>query len=236
LQHYAVRLQALSQRVVEVQETERKLLAAELHDSVVQWLSGTLFRVEAVRRLLARGDEMATAEELTEIERSLQQSIRELRTSIMRLHPTELKRRGLVLALQQYVNQWRDRTGIHSVFHAESVPGQLSMMVESALYRICQEALNNVEKHAQATEVVVAIKGTPKHITLTVRDNGVGMEMSKLQAAGEVFWYATEEDAPAKHIGLLAMCERAQIAGGKVTVDSRSGMGTSLVAAIPLDD
>ncbi|MGH7964868.1 MAG: histidine kinase, partial [Candidatus Binatia bacterium] len=133
---YVTRLQALCGRLAEAQEAERKLLAADLHDSVVQELSATIFRIEVVRRLLANGDERQARRELAEIESALQYSIRELRSTIARLYSMKLRRHGLVVTLDQHVEQWRVRTGVGARLDVIGEPRQLPLPVKIALYRI----------------------------------------------------------------------------------------------------
>jgi PAS domain S-box-containing protein len=235
LQHYADRLQALSRRVVEVQEAERTLIAADLHDSVVQWLSGTLYRVEVVRRLLDNEEQGKAEHELGEIERALQHSIRELRSTIGRLYPAVLRRRGLVTALTHYVEEWREQHGVDSAIGVSGAAYPLSLPVETALYRICQEALNNVAKHACASSVDVNLEFGSDYVRLAVRDNGTGMRPNRIRIAERDLWAAETEELLHTHLGLQDMSERAQLLGGQLTLESAPGAGTSVSASIPVN-
>ena len=230
------RFRALSQRFSEVQETERKLIAADLHDSVVQWLSGTLFRVEAVRRLLDNGDHASVKAELTEIESAIQYGIRELRTTIVRLYPADVKMFGLVTALSQYTEQWSARSTVEATFEVTGRETRLPLAVETGLYRICQEALNNVAKHAQATAVRVTLDFDSGHVTLIVQDNGIGIPTKNIARSGNVFWYTGGGNIKESHIGLLDMSERAQLLNGYLELKSTPGAGTIVSARLPVDE
>jgi signal transduction histidine kinase len=234
LQQHAEQLEALSHRLVQVQENERRLIAADLHDSVVQWLSGTLLKVELVKRSLAKGAPAEAHEELIEIEANLQRSIRELRSTILRLHPPELQRYGLVTSLGRYVEQWRKQTGIQTQVELAREPAALPLALKTGLYRIAQEALNNVAKHAQASGAKIQLEFEPSLARLQIQDDGVGFDSKRLYAGEGLFTYPVD-DGNESHLGLIDMYERSLMLGGHLALKSEPGQGTCITVTVPID-
>ena len=140
-------------------------------------------------------------------------------------------------ALAHYIEQWRGQTGIAITLTVEGQPRQLPQVVETALYRICQEALTNVAKHARVTDASVTLRFAQDQVVLTVRDEGVGFPVRPLRAASAGIRYTREgDDMPGEHVGLLDICERTHILGGEVDVESKPGEGTSLTVIIPVNN
>ncbi|MCA1553616.1 MAG: sensor histidine kinase, partial [Chloroflexi bacterium] len=227
-------LQALSHRLVLVQEDERKLIAADLHDTIVQWLSSALLRGEVLRRMVQRNDPAAANAELKEIETTLQRSIRELRTTIMRLHPPELQQVGLEAMLAHHIGEWKRQHGIAAQLGVRGEAARLPIEVETGLYRICQEALNNIGKHAHAARVEVTLAFGRESVDMCVRDDGVGFHMRTAEFGGRPAWCTADAARRDEHIGLVDMYERAQILGGEFKIESAPGAGTSVSVKIPL--
>jgi signal transduction histidine kinase len=127
---------------------------------------------------------------------------------------------GLEAALKDHVSEFRKRTGLPVMFAARKVPRALSQELTTNLFRVMQESLRNVEKHAQATDVTVRLSGSSRGIGLSVRDNGKGLDLEG-------------KDKHAKGLGLVSMQERARGLGGFLRVHSRSGQGTKVCVWIP---
>ncbi|MGD8623363.1 MAG: GAF domain-containing protein [Anaerolineae bacterium] len=192
---------------------ERNRLARDLHDSVTQALYGiNLYSEAAVRQLQIGDGDMATAH-LDDIRITAQESLREMRLLIFELRLPMLKSEGLAATIQARLDAVEGRVGMETKLTVEG-EGRLSPNVEEGLYRIAQEALNNVLKHAQANQVSVRLYFNSRLVKLEVADDGVGFEPTAAREHGG--------------FGLDNMEERAKRLGGTLTVESRSGKGTLL--------
>jgi signal transduction histidine kinase len=204
-------------------EEERTRLAAELHDGPIQRVAGLGMRAYIGLRKLRAGDQGTAATILQEIEDGLGGEVRSLRATMMQLRPPVLSERGLVDALRDHADAIASERGIVTVVDG-SVEGRLPPEVETGLYRIAQEALMNVVRHASAARVDVRVDRFDHHVRLQVRDDGLGFDASaKLGHDG------------GRHFGLLAMRERAAMLHGTLTVRSTPGAGTTVLAEIPVD-
>lgn len=208
----------LARRLSTVQEDERKRVARDLHDSVGQLLAGLSLALRAVE---ASGDLPApAAARLAEVQRVADLLGKEVHALAVRLRPTSLDDLGLEAALGQLVAEWSARTAVRADLHAGGLSGgRLPAEVETTVYRIVQEALTNVARHARATQASVALTVLDGTVTVAVDDDGAGFD---------------PEAGPRGRLGLMGMRERAAQAGGELDVESRPGAGTTVVARIPL--
>lgn len=217
------RLRALARRVLRVQESERGRLALELHDNITQSLCAILFHSQALENTLAarNGPEKRQAAALREMLGVTAQEVERLSRS---LRPSVLDQLGLSAALRHAVAEFAARTGVPVKLDcpplAERPPGH----VELALYRLFQEALENVERHAHARHVSVSLKRQGTRLRLLIRDDGVGFDPS-LPPTG---------DGGPDALGLLSMRESATYAGGILKVKSASHAGTEIDVRLPL--
>jgi signal transduction histidine kinase len=211
------RLRALSSRLVEVQEAERRHLARELHDEIGQLLTGLKLTLEARGRSSAKAEsgDLDTAQALVD---SLIEQVRNLS---LNLRPAMLDDLGLVPALVWYFDRYTAQTGVKVLFSHDG-NGRARPDVETAAYRIIQEALTNVARHAEVREAVVTLSPHVGNLELRVQDDGAGFDP-------HVFAAATST-------GLNGMRERAELLGGRLTVDSAPGAGTTVTALLPLED
>ncbi|MBN1137865.1 MAG: GAF domain-containing protein [Anaerolineae bacterium] len=200
-----------AQRLAVVEERNR--LARDLHDSMIQALYGVTLYAEAAGRKLAMGNTEATAEHLRRIQATSQEALREMRLLIFELRPLILRVSGLATALQARLEGVEGRVGLETEFRGDGV-GQLPLDVEEGLYRIAQEALNNVLRHAHAKHVLVSLQQIDHLVVLEVADDGVGFDPE-----------AVKEQCG---FGLQGMEERAARLGGKLIVQSRPGTGTTI--------
>ncbi|MCO6452524.1 MAG: sensor histidine kinase [Caldilineales bacterium] len=198
---------------------ERNRLARELHDSVAQALYGMNLQAEAAARKLIAGQTDAVMADLRDIQESSHQSLQETRLLIYELRPPLLDETGLAAALNARLDAVESRSGLRIVNEMEDV-GRLPAQIEVGLYRIAQEALNNVVKHAAASEVRVSLTRIDSHIVLEISDNGSGFEPENAAGSGG--------------LGLAGMAERAALVGGALAVTSASGQGTTIRAETPL--
>ncbi|MDP9330311.1 MAG: PAS domain-containing protein [Actinomycetota bacterium] len=208
----------LAQRLESAQEQERRRIAADIHDDPIQVMSAVDVRLQ----MFMQGNRSATPDELAELQEIVHRSIERLRSMLFELRPTTLDRDGLVAAIRRYAEHTGAETGLKFVIEDELLeePGR---DLRASLYRIMQEAVMNVRKHAQASRVTVLIASTGGGVSVTVRDDGTGFDVGKLEAPRP------------GHIGLSTMIERAELVGGWCRVSS-SEDGTTVECWLPFDD
>ncbi|HEY6751659.1 MAG TPA: GAF domain-containing sensor histidine kinase [Rubrobacteraceae bacterium] len=200
---------------------ERNRLAREIHDTIAQGLTATTLQLESADALLATGSSTERAREPLRRALSLTQSnLEEARRSVLDLRAAPLEGRSLSEGLQALVNGWETETGVPVRFQAVNGSRPLPPRVEVALYRICQEALTNVARHAEARRVTVRLVATPEQVQLTIEDDGLGLDASD-----------TAED----RYGLVGMNERARMLGGALDLSTSPGAGTRVRVTIPLE-
>lgn len=218
-----VRLEQLLARLLNVQEDERRRISAEIHDSVAQWMVNTSYHIQTCSALLSESRIDEANDEISHIRGSIRQSIKELRRIINDLHPPALNELGLIQALYQNVRVLQKETGIICRFRVERAPDQLSSSLEIAIYRVVQEALNNVRKHAGATRVNVRLKFCLDKVFTEVSDNGKGFDLSQAMGSG----------VPSGRMGLLSMKDRAEMLGGSLEIETGKGDGTRVIMIVP---
>lgn len=212
--------QALSRRetlrrVVDAQERERRRIARELHDDTGQALTSVLIGL----RLAEESDDLETARStLRELRETVTASIRDLRSLAVELRPTALDDFGLEPALERLADTFGRRTGLVIDLRVAGLDVRLGEQLETALYRVVQEGLTNIAKHAGATRVTVSVHGHDHMVSLTIEDDGRGFEVS----------------GPALGLGLVSMRERAELLGGSLRVQSTPGEGTTLAVEVPV--
>ena len=171
------RLEQLLGRVMRAQEDERKRLSMELHDSPVQWLTSVVYRLEASLELLRKGEYASTRQELEDVREALDTTLAELRRTTAGLRPPELEKVGLLKALRRHAHAFeRDTSVLVNLEEIGMVP-RLPISVELTAYRVVQEALSNVRKHAEATDVLIQLELDQEALNVVVRDNGVGFDV-----------------------------------------------------------
>lgn len=212
-------LEFLSGKLIQSQEQERQRIACDLHDDFNQRLAGLAVDLEMLERGPAEIPE-SVSERLSEIREQLGRLSDDLHDLAYKLHPSLLEHIGLEVAIQEHVAQFAKRTGLPVTFTAREVPESLSPDLATCLFRVMQESLQNVSKHAQATDVTVKLSGSSKGIGLSVRDSGKGFDMD-----GK----ARERDG----LGLVSMQERVRLLGGLLRIHSKLGSGTKVCAWIP---
>lgn len=213
-------LAELLHQVVGAQEAERRRIARELHDATGQSLTAISLGLRGVENMLAQ-ESPSLAQKIGELKLFGTNALGELRQIITDLRPSQLDDLGLVAALQWYGREFEKRRAIQVDFVVEGEPVRLSSEYETVLFRITQEALTNIAKHAQATRATVGLKISPSQICLSIEDDGCGFEPQQGQAQ-EAGW------------GLLGIAERAALLGGHYELDSAPGQGTRIEVTIPL--
>ena len=215
------RLASLFGRTVEAGEHERTQLAADLHDGPVQRLAAVGYVVGRISQLIARGAIDVAEPLLDGLEESITTEVGSLRRMMSELRPPALDTRGLRAAVGDYATQFGARNGID--ISTEASDERLAPALETTIYRVMQEALTNVAKHADASAVEVTISREGDAVVLSVRDDGVGFSPS-------------ESIASIEHFGLDGMEQRVKIAGGVWLVESTLDVGTTVSARFPVID
>jgi len=209
-------LQALSARLVEAQEQERRSISRELHDEVGQALTGILVELANLSQLI-RADNDAAAGKIGEIKHEVEQSIRVVRNMALLLRPSMLDDLGLVPALEWQAREVSKRSGIRVKVDAATVPETLPEEHKTCVYRIVQEALHNCVQHAEAHNVKITVEQQESGLRLAIEDDGKGFTPQRERG-----------------MGLLGIQERVSHLGGAFTVDSAPGRGTALHVTLPL--
>lgn len=213
------RERALLKALVEAQEAERRRIARDLHDELGQRLTALRLKLEGVS-LSATG---SFAEEMTEIKKVAKEIDEGVDFLAWELRPAALDDLGLVAAIEKYVEEWSNYSDVDSKVKAGDIRGKhFDPQVETALYRIAQESLNNVHKHAKATNAVVTLRKRDDTLVLIVDDDGVGFDLG-------------DSAVRARGIGLMGMAERAQMIGGTFDIESQPGTGTTIFVMVPLN-
>ena len=202
------------------QEEERRRLARDLHDEVNQALTAILLRLEALSHD-APAERMA---EVAELKLLVNQAMDELLTLARQLRPSALDDHGLVPALEAQLKRFGARTGVEVRLRTSGDPNELAEDVQTALYRVTQEALANAGRHAGATAVEIDLNADEGRVELRVRDDGAGFDPGAVGRAGP--------DRPGAGLGLGGMAERARLVGGELDVRSAPGGGTTVTLRI----
>jgi PAS domain S-box-containing protein len=212
-------MKVLSRRVIELQEEERRYLARELHDEIGQVLG-------AASISLAMSQDASDAEARSQLAKSIDlidSAIQHVRGLSLDLWPLMLDDIGLVSTLRWYADRQAQQGGFILHFVADSSAISQPPIVETTCYRVVQEALSNVDRHAGASEVWLEVRSNDAELELMIRDNGVGFDASTL----------LNQPASNRSSGLLAMRERVESIGGRFTIESESNLGTTIHAWIP---
>ncbi|MEA3339417.1 MAG: GAF domain-containing protein [Chloroflexota bacterium] len=211
-------LQALSRRLVDVQEATLGRVARELHDETGQALSALLLSLSLLER--NADDPVAVITRVNELEGLVDRTLENLHRLSMNLRPASLDHLGLVPALEHYVELFSAQHDLVAQFEAVGFGDErLPPAVETAFYRIVQEALTNVARHAQATRLDVLLERRGDKIVILIEDNGVGFD--------------TEGAIKSGRLGLFGIRERAEMLGGALTIESAIGAGTTVLVEIP---
>lgn len=214
------RLQTLSRRLVEVQETERHAIARELHDEIGQTLTGLSLVLEMTGRALAKG----APADLTEAQGIVNQIMKQVRNLSLELRPAMLDDLGLLPALTWQVQRYTTQTGIGVDLKLMGLEGKrFAPAVETAAYRIVQEALTNIARYARVGHAKVRVWTEELVLGLMIEDDGVGFDADAALSGNQ-------------SSGLIGMRERAMLIGGQFVVESAPGQGTRINAKLPLRD
>jgi signal transduction histidine kinase/PAS domain-containing protein len=217
------RLQILSRRLMEVQEVERHHIARELHDEIGQSLTAVKISIQAIQRIPDKSKLSAHLEESISI---VDHALQHVRNLSLDLRPSLLDDLGLVAALRWYVDRQAQWGNFTAEFIADTIETRLPPDMETVCFRVTQEAVTNVVRHAQATKVRIELKQQDDEVSLNIQDDGVGFNVRA----------AEEHAVRGSSLGLLGMKERVLLAGGKFEIRSQPHSGTEIRVYFPIPD
>ncbi len=207
-------------RIIQSQEEERSRLARELEDGVGQLLANAVFELASCRYLLGP-ENSAVDDGLAALQVEVEQGLADMRQVIADLDPPSvLGNFGLIAGLRRYLERYESRTGMPVVVTVQATVERLPATVEIAIFRIIQEALENIRRHANASQVEVKIHEEGDRLVFSVIDNGTGFQPGRLSHRG-------------RSLGLVGMRDRAELLQGKLRIRSGAGHGTQVILSIP---
>ncbi len=212
-----------SRQVFQIIEEERMRIARDMHDGPAQSMANLVLQAEILERLLDRNPKQLVTE-LAEFKNSVRNALEETRQLIFDLRPMTLDDLGLVPTLRKFIKEYGDRYGLATRFNVVGQERRLPGNTEGVLFRIIQEALTNVHKHARAKMAEVTMSLQPSRVSVTIKDDGQGFDVARTEANLH----------KNKNLGLLSMRERAELEKGTIEIRSQPGRGTEVKVEIPL--
>jgi two-component system sensor histidine kinase DegS len=211
------RFRSASRQVFQIIEEERVRIARDMHDGPAQAMANIVLATEVLERLVDRDPTLLLAE-LDQLKGGARVALEEMRRLIFDLRPMTLDDLGLVPTLRKLVREFSDRTAVQARFHVAGQERRLPHNLEAVVFRIVQEGLTNVRKHAQASHVEVVLTLQPRRVAALVRDDGEGFDVAATQA----------RQGRTRNLGLLSMRERAELERGQLEIRSEIGRGTEV--------
>ena len=219
--HLQEQLRQLSRQILSAQEDERKKISRELHDVIAQILTGINIRLATLKKEAAL-DTNGLDRKITRTQRLVEKSVNIVHKFARELRPAVLDDLGLIPALHSFMKNFTARTGVRAYLTAFAAVERLDTAKRTVLFRVAQEALTNVARHAQASRVEVSIHKLPGCICMKIQDDGKSFQVERvLHGSG------------GKRLGLLGMRERLEMVGGRFDIQSAPGKGTVIHARIP---
>jgi signal transduction histidine kinase/DNA-binding response OmpR family regulator len=203
---------------------ERARMAREIHDGLAQDINFMLMRVQTLQAADRLGKQIDLAKELEQLNQTLRRDVREVRQTIFALRPVEIEMLGFVPAVEKFVQDFGTANELKMHLKIQGDAGRLTPKSQSALYRLAQEALNNIRKHAQAVNVWLDLEMDTTWATMVVRDDGKGFDMIQ----------ALDAARGRGSVGILQMRERTERAGGTFEIQTDQGKGTTIRVRLPV--
>jgi two-component system sensor histidine kinase DegS len=213
-------------KIIKAQEEERQRVARDIHDGPAQLMSNVVLKAEICERMIDVDLDKAR-EELRNLKRIVRDSLQDVRKIIYNLRPMSLDDLGLIPTLQRYVLTFQEESGIAVSFRTSGVQQELKSVISLTVFRIVQEAVNNVAKHAMASNITIHLDFTDSAIKLYVIDDGVGFDTEKLKV---------KSDDISGGFGLVSMRERVELLSGEMYISAEPGKGTRLNIMIPFTE
>ncbi len=217
-------LRNLSNHIQKLQEEEKQKISRELHDGLGQILTSIKLNIETI--INASTDYEGKRERFRDISKLIDTAISEVKDMSYQLKPRILDDFGLIPSLNTLCNEVAKKSGISGNFKSFKLNDRLSPEIETVLFRIAQEGLNNIVKHSHAKEFSIQLVKHPEFIRLMIEDDGLGFDINKIYS----------DFSKQKCMGLININERALSINGKVIIDSQNGAGTEIIVEIPLED
>ena len=215
--------QLLGLKIIKAQEDERQRVARDIHDGPAQLMSNVVLKAEICERMIDIDLDKAR-EELQNLKKIVRDSLQDVRKIIYNLRPMSLDDLGLIPTLQRYIMTFQEDTGISVSFKTRGSCDDVKSIISLTVFRIVQEALNNVIKHAKAKNVSINLEFAEKSLKLYIYDDGSGFDVEKLKV---------RTDDMSSGFGLISMNERVELLGGDFNISSEPGKGTRLNISIP---
>ena len=215
------RLHMLSLRIAEIEEAERQKLASELHDEVGSKLTALSINLDFLVEQLSDESKKIIVSRLHDSKVLIKETMKIIRSIMANLRPLILDDNDLIAAIYVYIEKFSKRTRIPIIFEGEEIKLCFPSDIETNLFRIIQESLTNVAKHAHASKVTLTLKEVEGKITLTIADDGIGFNPEDIDKIGY-----------SKGLGLIGMRERAEALGGNISVSSSPGKGTKVIVEV----
>jgi len=218
--------QLLGLKIIVAQEEERRRIAREMHDGPAQSMASLALRTDIADRMLAKGELTAVKEELLELKKNIRTELEEIRKIIFNLRPMALDDLGLIPTIRKYTQDFEEKTKIHTKLELRGRERRLASAMEVALFRLVQESLTNVVKHAEATRVTVELSfQDDRKVRVVIEDNGVGFNVDMWEASS----------AGGNSFGLVGMRERVELLEGTFAIASSPGTGTKITIEVPIN-
>jgi signal transduction histidine kinase len=218
----AAQLRQLFNETVDIQEAERQRIAQDMHDGINQLLIGAMLELKSARERLSAGNLAQADDALHSVQGTLRDVETEIKRVIYDLRPPTLDALGFVPALRRYIQDFKQYTQLNCVVEMEGDVVRLPGQVEVSIYRLFQEALQNVYNHAHASNVEVSIIFTPNSLELSISDDGSGFDLEAVETISN------------GHFGLITMRERAKSLNGRLLIDAQPGQGTCVTLSVPI--
>ncbi len=214
----------LGYRIIKATEEERSRLVREIHDVPIQAMVNMGIRLELCMQVLDKDIDKAR-NHIKELKEQVNINIQDLRKIIYNLRPMSLDDLGLTATIEKLLADFEKDTGIKTGFRLIGKPVEIRELVQIALFRIIQEALNNIKRHSKAKRVTVKFEFTEQHISLLIIDDGIGFDIDNVESRNE-------DD---RCFGIMSMRERVELLQGYMEINAKKGQGTSIFAKIPLE-
>jgi len=218
--------QEMITRIIQAQEDERLRISQQIHDGPTQTMSNLVLQAEVCERFIDKNPEEAKAE-LAGLKTTIHHTLQEMRRFIFDVRPMILDDLGLVPTLRRYLQDFGERSGIEANLVVQGGEGRLPPHIEISAFRVIQEALTNLAKHAHSSHARVALEVEPRQLTAVVEDDGVGFRVDEM-----------EENLGKGHrrMGIISMRQRVEtLLKGRLVIESTPGRGTRVIATIPLE-
>ncbi|GAM13402.1 HAMP domain-containing sensor histidine kinase [Mesobacillus selenatarsenatis] len=216
--------QILLEKIIDIQEEERKFIAMELHDEIGQSLTGVKLNLKSLEQEM---NDERLKEQIIDLHSQVSLSLKNIHDLIVEIGPRFLEGRSIVDILERYAKDYQQRSNINISLEIDNrTKLDLSKQTKTTIFRIMQEALTNIAKYANATEVVITIENSKTHLILIIEDNGIGFDVNR----------EFENMSSNKNMGLFSMKERASLVEGTLLIESEKGLGTTVFVRIPLKE